>query len=287
MPYSPSPTARDDQGRLIVMSPVLRTSAGGPGASAAVHDRTAMPVALVDGCVTFRRGLLHALEDMGDLAVVCECDTGACALDLFARANPDVAVIAVDLPDEDGIAVCRRLLARWADLRVLVLSQYDWDVYLAAALAARAQGFLLRRAPTGDLVRAIRDASHHPLFTLKQLERVGNWNESIGKLLVSLSPRQWDVLWLVVAGMSNRDIAATLTLSENTVEKHVGAVLVKLGATSRAGLLSLVLEHHLEVLSPLGGQFAGSDRLVQAWWLQPEPPASGRKALVSGQRQRG
>jgi hypothetical protein len=78
-----------------------------------------------------------------------------------------------------------------------------------------------------------------------------------------------------------------LTLSENTVEKHVGAVLVKLGATSRAGLLSLVLEHHLEVLSPLGGQFAGSDRLVQAWWLQPEPPASGRKALVSGQRQRG
>ena len=202
-------------------------------------------VLLVEANSTFRAGLSHALEDLRDLAIVDEAETAATALDARATHQPDIAVIDVHLPDHSGIDLCRLFLEQDPRTRVLVLSSFDWDVYLSAAWSAGAAGFLLKGAPTSELVRAIREVATGRIYTSQQLERIQAWDRVVGERLQTLRLREWDVLRQVAAGQSNREISQILTLSENTVEKYLTSLLQKLRVPSRTGLLAFILRYHL------------------------------------------
>jgi len=128
---------------------------------------------------------------------------------------------------------------------VILLSYWDWDGYLAEAYAAGAAGFVLKRSGPDELANAVRASHSHRIFTLAQLQRIHRWESGVAAPLNSLAAREWDVLWEVVAGKSNREIALDLTLSESTVEKYVSTVLRKLNLASRSGLLAYVMRNRL------------------------------------------
>jgi DNA-binding CsgD family transcriptional regulator len=112
-----------------------------------------------------------------------------------------------------------------------------------------------------------------PLVSPEQLDRVARWSSTVGHMLRTLTPRQWDGLWLVAAGMNNRQIAVELNLSENTIETHIGAILGKLAMPSRASQLAFILQNHLEVLNPPGQRRQAS---FQEWWVTHVPAAPAR-----------
>jgi len=208
-------------------------------------------ILLIDTSPTFRAGLRQAVERTPDLQIVSEATSGA---ELYAPGfllDADVAVIDADLPDQSCIEVGRWLITQRPATAVLLLSYSDWDVYLVAARAARAAGLILRSTEPSQLISALRQAASAPIFTIEQLERIQHWSQSLGVRLRALGQREWQILWLLGEGLSNDDIAKRLSLTENTVEKHVGSIYEKLGLHSRGKLLALILADHLDVLSRL------------------------------------
>jgi DNA-binding NarL/FixJ family response regulator len=217
----------------------------------ALKPAGSLSIMLVDHSPTFRAGLRHAVERVRDMRVVCELAQGSLVFEPAFHFDADVAVIDADLPDRSCIEVGHRLITQRPGLAVLLLSDWDWDVYLVAARAARAAGLLLRSSEPADLTWAIRQAASAPIFTPDQLERVQRWSQALGTRLRTLAPREWEVLWLVSEGMRNGDIAQKLSLTDNTVEKHIGNIYEKLGLHSRGKLLALILAEHIEVISRL------------------------------------
>lgn len=216
--------------------------------------RAPVRVLVVDESFIFRAGLKCALEADGGFTVVGTLGDAEEARHAARASEPDVAIVDAHLPDESGIALCRHLTTAHGELAVLVLASFDWDIYLAAAWAAGATGFLLKSTPIRHLIDGLRWALARPLYTPEQLSRVYAWERNVGERLALLAPRERHILRLVATGRTNRDIAETLMLSENTVEKHVGALLKKVGAQSRTALLAFILRNHLDVLSEPYGQ---------------------------------
>ena len=204
---------------------------------------------LIDSCRVHCEGLRHKLDKLSWLRVVGTAETAEEIHSLERAPDADVALVDVDLVGESGIETCRWLLTQQPAIAVLILSYWDWDVYLAAAYAAGGAGFLLRSAPTSELVQAIGQVGHGPIFTDKQVERITTWRRTAGDQLATLAPREWDVLWLLSQGIANREIAHRLDLSENTIEKHVSSILHKLGVESRFALLAFIHRYHLDALA--------------------------------------
>jgi DNA-binding NarL/FixJ family response regulator len=210
-----------------------------------------LSVMLIDHSPAFRAGLRQAIERVRDMRVVCELAQGETVFEPGFHFEADVAVIDADLPDRSCIEVGHRLITQRPELVVLLLSDADWDVYLVAARAARAGGLLLRASEPAELTWAIRQAASAPIFSPEQIERVQRWSQVLGVRLRTLAPREWEVLWLVSEGLSNGDISKKLSLTDNTVEKHIGSIYEKLGLHSRGKLLALILAEHIEVISRL------------------------------------
>jgi DNA-binding NarL/FixJ family response regulator len=163
-------------------------------------------------------------------------------------------VVNVHLPDASGIELCRLFMEQNSRARVLVLSSFDWDVYLAAAWSAGAAGFRSMGEPTHALVSAIREVATGRIYTSQQLGRIEAWDRVVGERLQTLRLREWEVLRRVAAGQSNHDISQDLSLSENTVEKYLTSLHQKLRVSSRTGLLALFLRYnldHIEGLVPI------------------------------------
>ena len=203
---------------------------------------------LVDDHAMVRRGLRLELAQAGDFEVVAEAGSVEEAVEQASQHHPQVAVIDIQLGGDSGIEACRHIAACCPATAVLMLTAFDWDVYLAQAWAAGAAGFVVKAADFEELVRAIRQAAAGwRLWTAEQVRRIRAWNEAVGEKLKTLTAREWEVLRLLAKGMGNKQIARTLKISENTVEKHVGAVLGKLGVASRQDLEALARQHRLEV----------------------------------------
>ncbi|MCL4488536.1 MAG: response regulator transcription factor, partial [Chloroflexi bacterium] len=169
-------------------------------------------------------------------------------LDHVTRERPTVAVVGVLLSDGSGAEVCRGIDRARAQTAVLMLTAFDWDVYLAEAWSAGAVGFIPMRVDLRGLVEAIRGAAAGArLYAPEQMRRIQDWHVAVGTRLAALTPREREVLTLVSAGKSNREIAELCVLTQNTVEKHVSAVLRKLGVCSRQSLVVFVMDHHLQV----------------------------------------
>jgi DNA-binding NarL/FixJ family response regulator len=215
-------------------------------------------VLLVDDQQLIRAGFRMILADEPGIEVVGEAPDGRAALDAAARLRPDVVVMDIRMPNMDGVEATRRLTTSTASPdrerrpRVLVLTTFDADEYVIEALRAGASGFLLKDVPPDDFVAAIRliaagDALLAPSVTRRLLDRFRTrlpapTDAERHDRLRELTDRELEVLGLIARGLSNREIADTLVLSEPTVKTHVSHVLDKLGLRDRAQAVVMAYE---------------------------------------------
>ena len=190
-----------------------------------------------------RAGFIAVLGTQPDFDVVAEAATGREAVDLARTHRPDVVLMDVRMPDLDGIAataeICRDARTR---SRVLILTTFDLDEYVLAALRAGASGFLLKDAPRDALYAAVRtvaagDALLAPSVTKRLIERHLRLDQPSPELIAGLdrmTDRERQVLVLLARGLSNTEIATRLHLSEATVRTHIGHLFAKIGARDRA-----------------------------------------------------
>jgi DNA-binding NarL/FixJ family response regulator len=199
-----------------------------------------------------REGLRTMLEMQDDMTVVADVGDGVEALAAIARHRPDIAVVDIQMPRLDGLAVLDKLAAsREAGPPVLVLTTYEEDEYVFRALRAGAAGFLLKDVPRQQLLHAVRVVAEgaellSPTITRRLVERFMRSPSSLGALQ-QLTEREVDVLRLVGQGLSNREIAAGLVLGEATVKTHLGNIFAKCGLRDRSQAVVLAYESGLVV----------------------------------------
>ena len=194
-------------------------------------------VYLLDDHEVVRRGLRGLLEAEEDIEVVGESGTARAALRELSRLRPDVAVLDVRLPDGSGIEVCRELHSAAPEVHTLILTSYDDDEALFAAIMAGASGYLLKVIAGSDVVSAVRrvragQSLIDPALTSRVLERVRRGPAEV-PVLAALSEQEHKVLTLIAEGKTNRQIASAMFLSEKTVKNYVSSILTKLGLESR------------------------------------------------------
>ncbi|MEZ4767397.1 MAG: response regulator transcription factor [Caldilineales bacterium] len=209
-------------------------------------------VLIVDDHAVVRQGLRSYLELKDDIEVAGEAATGAQALAMLAASRPDVALMDLVMPEMDGVQATRRILAAWPDVKVIVLSSFTDDERIFAALEAGATGYLLKDVKPAELADAIRAARRgdpvmHPEVMRKVMRRaVGSPAESgEEQAIASLTERELEVLRLLAQGMSNRELAQTLGISEKTVKTHVSSILSKLDVADRTQAALLAQRHGL------------------------------------------
>jgi DNA-binding NarL/FixJ family response regulator len=193
-------------------------------------------VLLVDDHEVVRRGLREMLDDEDDIEVVAEAGGVIEAVTRAAIAKADVAVVDVQLPDGNGVELCRRLRALPDGPRCLVLTAFDDEEALVGAIMAGASGYLLKQVRGQDLVTAVREVAAgrsllDPVTTARVLDRMRRPAEP--DVLSSLTEQERRVLDLIGEGMTNRQIAERLFVAEKTVKNYVTAVLAKLGMERR------------------------------------------------------
>ena len=192
-------------------------------------------VFLVDDHTVLRQGLHFILDEVEDMRVVGEAGTGAEALSRVPHVDPDVVLLDIHLPDMSGVDVARELKARGVRAHIIILTVSDRHSDLVDAIRAGARGYLLKSSSADEVIHAIRHvmlggAVLPPDLTLQALAR----NRVDPSPLTDLTEREVEVLKLVAQGLGNKEIAARLSLSENTVKTHVRHILSKLNARSRA-----------------------------------------------------
>jgi two-component system, NarL family, response regulator DevR len=196
-------------------------------------------VFLLDDHEIVRRGIADLLEVESDIRVVGEAGTVAEALRRIPAARPDVALLDARLPDGSGIDVCRDIRSANPEVRCLILTSYDDDEALFAAVMAGAAGYLLKEIRGTSLVDAVRQAATgksllDPAVTGRLMARLRDGDQkSADATLGSLSQRERDVLALITDGLTNKEIGERLFLSEKTVKNYVSGLLAKLGMQRR------------------------------------------------------
>jgi DNA-binding NarL/FixJ family response regulator len=195
-------------------------------------------VVIADDQPMMRAGFRAVLEATGSIEVVAEAGTGEDAVLAARRHDPDVVLMDIRMPGLDGIEATRRLPGH----RVLILTTFGLDEYIIEALRAGASGFLLKDAPTQEVVDAVRavaagDAVLAPAVTRQLLDQVGRRLPAAmsraPEALRELTDREQQVLRMLAVGLSNAEIAKALVLSEATVKTHVSNLLGKLGLRDR------------------------------------------------------
>ncbi|GAA3198441.1 response regulator transcription factor [Dactylosporangium siamense] len=194
---------------------------------------------VADDQALVRTGFRMILENTDDMQVVGEAGDGARAAAMALDLRPDVVLMDIRMPGVDGVEATRRICAAGLQTRVMVLTTFDLDEYVYAALRAGASGFLLKDTLAGDLLSAVRvvargDAVVAPSVTRRLLERhIGTGPAPAPTALDTLTDREREVLSLIARGLSNLEIAARLHLTEGTVKTHVSRVLAKLDLRDR------------------------------------------------------
>src|SRR6202171_6638363 len=214
---------------------------------------------IADDQAMVRQGFGALLSAQPDISVVGDAANGRDAVRQVASLAPDVVLMDVRMPELNGLDAAREILARGTGTKVLMLTTFDIDDYVYAALRAGASGFLLKDAPADELVRAVSvvaagDALLAPSITRRMIADLVSRHATPRRSadeLARLTPRETEVLELLARGMSNAEIAAVLFVSEETVKTHVGKVFAKLGLRDRAQ--AVVMAYETGLVSPSAG----------------------------------
>jgi DNA-binding NarL/FixJ family response regulator len=208
-------------------------------------------VLIVDDQELVRAGFRLILDLEPGFEVAGEATNGAEALRCASELRPDVVLMDIRMPAMDGIEATRRLTSAGSASKVLILTTFDLDEYVYAALRAGASGFLVKDAPRDQLVNAVRtvargEALLAPTVTRRLIERFAllpmPGGDELPDPVRSLTPRERDVLSALAEGLTNREIAGRLVVSDATVKTHVARLLAKLGVRDRVQAVVLAYE---------------------------------------------
>jgi len=212
-------------------------------------NQTPIRVFLLDDHEVVRRGLHDLLESEGDIEIIGESGSAREAIARIPALRPDVAVLDGRLPDGSGIDVCREIRSVDPSIKALILTSYDDDEALFAAILAGAAGYVLKQIGGNDLVDGVRRVAAgqsllDPSLVARVLERVRNGPEAHEELAV-LTEQERKILALIAEGLTNRQIGERMFLAEKTVKNYVSSVLSKLGLERRtqAAVLATKLLH--------------------------------------------
>jgi DNA-binding NarL/FixJ family response regulator len=198
-------------------------------------------VLVVDDDDLMRAGLRAVLSSDETIEVVGEATTGRHAIEKVLALRPQVVLMDVRMPDLDGIAATREVLATSPEIKVVILTTFEQDDYIFGAIHAGAAGFLLKRTRPEELITAVHtvaagDSLLSPSVTRTVLDRMAKQRVTPGapdRRLDELTPREREVLELIARGSSNSEIADALVIEESTVKTHVKRILMKLGLRDR------------------------------------------------------
>jgi two-component system response regulator DevR len=195
-------------------------------------------VYLLDDHEVVRRGLRDLLEDAGDIEVVGESGSAVDASRRIPALRPDVAILDGRLPDGSGVDVCREIRSVDPTIKALILTSYDDDEALFAAILAGAAGYVLKQIAGNDLVDTVRRVAAgqsliDPTLMARVLDRVRHGEPTVDDELAKLTEREREILTLIAEGLTNRQIGDRLYLAEKTVKNYVSSLLAKLGLERR------------------------------------------------------
>jgi DNA-binding NarL/FixJ family response regulator len=183
----------------------------------------------VDDHPLLREGVAALIGNQTDMVVIAEASNGSEALEQFRRHHPDITLMDLEMPDMSGIDAMSAIRGEFPDARIIVLTTHSGDVQVARALKAGARAYLLKGLLRKELIETIRavHAGQKRLSSEVASEIAEHFTDN------ALTPRETDVLRLIAGGNANKEIAARLSLTEETVKHHVKNILVKLGANDR------------------------------------------------------
>ena len=198
-------------------------------------------VVIADDHPVVRSGMHQMLETADDIEVVAEVATGHEAIRVAGRHRPDVVVMDLRMPDLDGVTATAEIRRRYPEVHVLVVTTYDTDADILAAIDAGATGYLLKDARPEDLYSAVRAAARgETTLAPKVASRV--LDQMRGADPTALTRRELEVLQLVAAGHPNREIASRLHIGQATVKSHLVHIFAKLGVDDRTHAVTAALE---------------------------------------------
>jgi two-component system, NarL family, response regulator len=198
-------------------------------------------ILLADDHPSLRTGLASILNSHNGLEVVAEAATGSEALQKAADTHPDVLILDLRMPDGDGIETTRRLVEINPDARILILTTYDNEEDIFNALEAGARGYILKDTTSEEIIEAVRQ-----VHTGNRILPPGVAARLADRMIrQSLTPRELDVLRLVSRGRTNKEIAAAMFISEETIKSHMKGLFQKLGVHDRAEAVAVALQRGL------------------------------------------
>lgn len=209
-------------------------------------------VLICDDQIIVTEGLSKILSSNSEIEVTAVAHDGQEALDLIAKAQPDLVLMDLKMPIMNGITATRKIKEKIAEIKVLILTTYDDDEWLFDALRAGADGYLLKDTPPAELLKAIQGtvagkAYIDPTVTQKVIEQVSDPRSihTTKKTTYNLSTREQEILTLISQGLSNSDIADRLYLSEGTIRNYTSNLFQKLGVSDRTQAAVVAIKHGL------------------------------------------
>ncbi|MEL6527079.1 MAG: response regulator transcription factor [Chloroflexota bacterium] len=205
-------------------------------------------ILLADDHPVVRDGLATMLETQTDFTVVAAVENGMAVLEQGEALQPDVVLLDLEMPELDGLETLKRIHDKCEGVRVIVFTAFDTDDRIIESVKAGAKGYLLKGAPREDIFNAIRVVSQggsllQPIIASKLMAHISQQNQS--PIVESLTERESEVLNLLAEGMTNKEIASELVVTERTIKFHVSAILGKLNAANRTEAVSIALQQGL------------------------------------------
>lgn len=210
-------------------------------------------VVLADDHAVVRKGIREFLEEDPAIRVVAEAQDGEEALGAILKEQPDVAVVDIQMPRLNGLEVTRRLRAGRTRTRVLILTAYDDDPYIFAAIQAGASGYLLKTAGSDEIVRGVHavaegESALSPVVARQLVEHAAGQSSLAGTTVERLTERELEVLRLASKGLGNKQIGSLLSISDRTVQGHLATVYGKLHVSTRTEAVLLAVREKWIVL---------------------------------------